>query len=155
MDPCPVREKWHQESQTGCHCLHISMCMGEENRGGRVQDWFFPKLNGVSWSIQHPDGKALCSSEILSLLFTGCVSCLDYDEHYILTFPNGYGRQVELYPFPLISWQQNLLFLKLHPSFLSSELAALPALLVLQVYPHSALGGTRRRMQHQLFQNWL
>ncbi|XP_078187849.1 oxysterol-binding protein-related protein 9 isoform X8 [Callithrix jacchus] len=21
----------------------------------------------------------------------GCVSCLDYDEHYILTFPNGYG----------------------------------------------------------------
>ncbi|POI32006.1 hypothetical protein CIB84_004243, partial [Bambusicola thoracicus] len=24
----------------------------------------------------------------------GCVTCLDYDEHYILTFPNGYGRQV-------------------------------------------------------------
>ncbi|OXB78967.1 UNVERIFIED_CONTAM: hypothetical protein H355_013847 [Colinus virginianus] len=23
----------------------------------------------------------------------GCVTCLDYDEHYILTFPNGYGRQ--------------------------------------------------------------
>ncbi|MGH0176001.1 UNVERIFIED_CONTAM: hypothetical protein FKN15_076343 [Acipenser sinensis] len=22
----------------------------------------------------------------------GCVSCLEYDEHYILTFPNGYGR---------------------------------------------------------------
>lgn len=90
--------------------------------GGGDQGWegaglFFPKLNGVSWSIQHPDGKALCSSEILSLLFTGCVSCLDYDEHYILTFPNGYGRQVELYPFPLISWQQNLLFLKLHTLF--------------------------------------
>ncbi|NWW23591.1 OSBL9 protein, partial [Falcunculus frontatus] len=26
--------------------------------------------------------------------FTGCVTCLDHDEHYILTFPNGYGRQV-------------------------------------------------------------
>ncbi|NXP60609.1 OSBL9 protein, partial [Chloropsis cyanopogon] len=25
---------------------------------------------------------------------TGCVTCLDHDEHYILTFPNGYGRQV-------------------------------------------------------------
>ncbi|KAJ7405360.1 Oxysterol-binding protein-related protein 9 [Willisornis vidua] len=23
----------------------------------------------------------------------GCVTCLDHDEHYILTFPNGYGRQ--------------------------------------------------------------
>lgn len=22
----------------------------------------------------------------------GCVSCLEHDEHYILTFPNGYGR---------------------------------------------------------------
>ncbi|NWQ81897.1 OSBL9 protein, partial [Columbina picui] len=27
----------------------------------------------------------------------GCVTCLDYDEHYILTFPNGYGRQTYLY----------------------------------------------------------
>lgn len=26
----------------------------------------------------------------------GCVTCLDYDEHYILTFPNGYGRQVNI-----------------------------------------------------------
>ncbi|NWY09235.1 OSBL9 protein, partial [Aphelocoma coerulescens] len=25
----------------------------------------------------------------------GCVTCLDHDEHYILTFPNGYGRQVK------------------------------------------------------------
>ncbi|KAJ8395435.1 hypothetical protein AAFF_G00031690 [Aldrovandia affinis] len=24
----------------------------------------------------------------------GCVSCLEYDEHYILTFPNGYGRSI-------------------------------------------------------------
>lgn len=24
----------------------------------------------------------------------GCVSCLEHDEHYILTFPNGYGRFV-------------------------------------------------------------
>ncbi|NXA48316.1 OSBL9 protein, partial [Nothocercus julius] len=28
----------------------------------------------------------------------GCVTCLDYDEHYILTFPNGYGRQVNALP---------------------------------------------------------
>lgn len=28
------------------------------------------------------------------LSLTGCVTCLDHDEHYILTFPNGYGRQV-------------------------------------------------------------
>lgn len=27
---------------------------------------------------------------------TGCVTCLDHDEHYILTFPNGYGRQVNV-----------------------------------------------------------
>ncbi|NWR14288.1 OSBL9 protein, partial [Emberiza fucata] len=26
----------------------------------------------------------------------GCVTCLDHDEHYILTFPNGYGRQVNV-----------------------------------------------------------
>ncbi|NXN02773.1 OSBL9 protein, partial [Sylvia borin] len=25
----------------------------------------------------------------------GCVTCLDHDEHYILTFPNGYARQVD------------------------------------------------------------
>ena len=46
-----------------------------------------PKLNGDSIS---------CLCEIPSLLSTGCVSCLEHDEHYILTFPNGYGRQVEL-----------------------------------------------------------
>ncbi|EHB04203.1 Oxysterol-binding protein-related protein 9 [Heterocephalus glaber] len=27
-----------------------------------------------------------------------CVSCLDYDEHYILTFPNGYGRSILTVP---------------------------------------------------------
>lgn len=32
-----------------------------------------------------------------ALLSTGCVSCLEYDEHYILTFPNGYGRQVDCF----------------------------------------------------------
>lgn len=26
----------------------------------------------------------------------GCVSCLEHDEHYIVTFPNGYGRLVLL-----------------------------------------------------------
>lgn len=29
-----------------------------------------------------------------SFSLIGCVTCLDHDEHYILTFPNGYGRQV-------------------------------------------------------------
>ncbi|XP_072505536.1 oxysterol-binding protein-related protein 9 isoform X5 [Notamacropus eugenii] len=28
----------------------------------------------------------------------GCVSCLEYDEHYILTFPNGYGRSILTVP---------------------------------------------------------
>uniref|UniRef100_G3VP13 Oxysterol-binding protein n=1 Tax=Sarcophilus harrisii TaxID=9305 RepID=G3VP13_SARHA len=28
----------------------------------------------------------------------GCVSCLDHDEHYILTFPNGYGRSILTVP---------------------------------------------------------
>ncbi|GCC25515.1 hypothetical protein chiPu_0003925 [Chiloscyllium punctatum] len=28
----------------------------------------------------------------------GCVSLLDYDEHYILTFPNGYGRSILTVP---------------------------------------------------------
>ncbi|XP_030427783.1 oxysterol-binding protein-related protein 9 isoform X4 [Gopherus evgoodei] len=28
----------------------------------------------------------------------GCVTCLDYDEHYILTFPNGYGRSILTVP---------------------------------------------------------
>ncbi|EHB09895.1 Oxysterol-binding protein-related protein 9 [Heterocephalus glaber] len=28
----------------------------------------------------------------------GCVLCLDYDEHYILTFPNGYGRSILTVP---------------------------------------------------------
>ncbi|KAM4773830.1 oxysterol-binding protein-related protein 9 isoform X3 [Corvus cornix cornix] len=28
----------------------------------------------------------------------GCVTCLDHDEHYILTFPNGYGRSILTVP---------------------------------------------------------
>ncbi|XP_053776551.1 oxysterol-binding protein-related protein 9 isoform X8 [Desmodus rotundus] len=28
----------------------------------------------------------------------GCVSCLDHDEHYVLTFPNGYGRSILTVP---------------------------------------------------------
>lgn len=28
----------------------------------------------------------------------GCVSCLDYDEHYVLTFPNDYGRSILTVP---------------------------------------------------------
>lgn len=31
---------------------------------------------------------------ICARLVSGCVSCLEHDEHYILTFPNGYGRCV-------------------------------------------------------------
>lgn len=44
----------------------------------------YPKLNGipsVAYLRFHP-------------FSTGCVSCLEHDEHYIL-IPNGYGRQVE------------------------------------------------------------
>ncbi|KAF7202976.1 oxysterol binding protein like 9 [Nothobranchius furzeri] len=33
----------------------------------------------------------------------GCVSCLEHDEHYILTFPNGYGR--------CVCFQENTLFI--------------------------------------------
>ncbi|KAL1270137.1 hypothetical protein QQF64_032426 [Cirrhinus molitorella] len=32
----------------------------------------------------------------------GCVSCLEYDEHYILTFPNGYGRSILTVPW--VEW---------------------------------------------------
>lgn len=32
------------------------------------------------------------------LIVSGCVSCLEHDEHYILTFPNGYGRFVLCLP---------------------------------------------------------
>lgn len=35
--------------------------------------------------------KLMC---LIDVLLLGCVSCLDHDEHYILTFPNGYGRCV-------------------------------------------------------------
>ncbi|NXQ93346.1 OSBL9 protein, partial [Sagittarius serpentarius] len=34
----------------------------------------------------------------------GCVTCLDYDEHYILTFPNGYGRQVNVLSILTVPW---------------------------------------------------
>lgn len=72
---------------------------------------FFPKLNGVSINQTiKPYGHLTPLLTLSILLPTGCVSCLDYDEHYILTFPNGYGRQVELTPFPPLSWQQTLLF---------------------------------------------
>uniref|UniRef100_A0A2K5SEC5 Oxysterol-binding protein n=1 Tax=Cebus imitator TaxID=2715852 RepID=A0A2K5SEC5_CEBIM len=37
-------------------------------------------------------------SKFLGMSIGGCVSCLDYDEHYILTFPNGYGRSILTVP---------------------------------------------------------
>lgn len=33
-------------------------------------------------------------NRVMMRLVSGCVSCLEHDEHYILTFPNGYGRSV-------------------------------------------------------------
>ena len=65
------------ESQTGSHCVQGSKCVGGESQV-EMQEWL-----SLNWM------------EIPSLLSTGCVSCLEHDEHYILTFPNGYGRQVE------------------------------------------------------------
>uniref|UniRef100_A0A8C8XYF5 Oxysterol-binding protein n=1 Tax=Panthera leo TaxID=9689 RepID=A0A8C8XYF5_PANLE len=38
----------------------------------------------------------------------GCVSCLDYDEHYILTFPNGYGRSVLTVPWVELGRECNI-----------------------------------------------
>ena len=39
-------------------------------------------------------GRTLGELEIMSrvCLIAGCVSVLPYDEDYVLTFPNGYGR---------------------------------------------------------------
>uniref|UniRef100_A0A8D0L966 Oxysterol-binding protein n=1 Tax=Sphenodon punctatus TaxID=8508 RepID=A0A8D0L966_SPHPU len=38
----------------------------------------------------------------------GCVSCLDYDEHYILTFPNGYGRSILTVPWIELGGECNI-----------------------------------------------
>ncbi|XP_066453699.1 oxysterol-binding protein-related protein 9 isoform X2 [Eleutherodactylus coqui] len=38
----------------------------------------------------------------------GCVSCLDYDEHYILTFPNGYGRSILTVPWVELGGECNI-----------------------------------------------
>ncbi|MFT7819408.1 oxysterol-binding protein-related protein 9-like, partial [Arapaima gigas] len=38
----------------------------------------------------------------------GCVSCLEYDEHYILTFPNGYGRSILTVPWVELGGQCNI-----------------------------------------------
>ena len=91
---------------------------------------FFPKLNGVSINQTiKPYGHLTPLLTLSILLPTGCVSCLDYDEHYILTFPNGYGRQVELTPFPPLSWQRPCCS-KAVLLLSSSELSALPVLLI-------------------------
>ena len=58
-----------------------------------------PKLNGDSIS---------CLYEIPSLLSTGCVSCLEHDEHYILTFPNGYGRSILTVPWVELGGECNI-----------------------------------------------
>ncbi|XP_078074687.1 oxysterol-binding protein-related protein 9 isoform X2 [Mustelus asterias] len=38
----------------------------------------------------------------------GCVSVLDYDEHYILTFPNGYGRSILTVPWVELGGECNI-----------------------------------------------
>uniref|UniRef100_A0A8C2G1L2 Oxysterol-binding protein n=1 Tax=Cyprinus carpio TaxID=7962 RepID=A0A8C2G1L2_CYPCA len=38
----------------------------------------------------------------------GCVSCLEYDEHYILTFPNGYGRSILTVPWVELGGECNI-----------------------------------------------
>ncbi|KAM9326890.1 oxysterol-binding protein-related protein 9 [Gastrophryne carolinensis] len=38
----------------------------------------------------------------------GCVSCLDYDEHYIITFPNGYGRSILTVPWIELGGECNI-----------------------------------------------
>lgn len=42
------------------------------------------------WSLIRNSAYAVLNRPLLSII--GCVSCLEYDEHYILNFPNGYGR---------------------------------------------------------------
>ncbi|XP_036303151.1 oxysterol-binding protein-related protein 9 isoform X7 [Pipistrellus kuhlii] len=37
-----------------------------------------------------------------------CVSCLDHDEHYILTFPNGYGRSILTVPWVELGGECNI-----------------------------------------------
>nr|XP_061833771.1 oxysterol-binding protein-related protein 9-like isoform X2 [Nerophis lumbriciformis] len=38
----------------------------------------------------------------------GCVSCLEYDEHYILNFPNGYGRSILTVPWVELGGECNI-----------------------------------------------
>ncbi|XP_077132075.1 oxysterol-binding protein-related protein 9 isoform X3 [Ranitomeya variabilis] len=38
----------------------------------------------------------------------GCVTCLEYDEHYILTFPNGYGRSILTVPWVELGGECNI-----------------------------------------------
>ncbi|XP_040039924.1 oxysterol-binding protein-related protein 9 isoform X2 [Gasterosteus aculeatus] len=38
----------------------------------------------------------------------GCVSCLEHDEHYVLTFPNGYGRSILTVPWVELGGECNI-----------------------------------------------
>ena len=38
----------------------------------------------------------------------GCVSCLEHNEHYILTFPNGYGRSILTVPWVKLGGESNI-----------------------------------------------
>lgn len=74
----------------------------------------------------------------------GCVSCLEHDEHYILTFPNGYGRLVSPLCAALLS------------SHISMCRPLIPTVLdcphPVQVDSDGAVGGAGRRVQHLLLQ---
>lgn len=79
---------------------------------------------------------------ILFVFLTGCVTCLDYDEHYILTFPNGYGRQVNTV------WYLHFSCLVTHLLFITYRHYMCTRMFILQVYSHCAMDRAWWRMQY-------
>lgn len=80
----------------------------------------------------------------LFLSAAGCVSCLEYDEHYILTFPNGYGR-----------WDSTICLSVLSSHEEMSCVAYIILRVSFQVDPDRSMGGVRWRVQYFLLQIWL
>lgn len=76
-------------------------------------------------------------------LVSGCVSCLEHDEHYILTFPNGYGRSVLPHSWFCLCHHQMTRLIACLSLTLSSSV---------QVDSDRAVGGARRGVQHLLLQ---
>uniref|UniRef100_A0A8C9DWE9 Uncharacterized protein n=1 Tax=Phocoena sinus TaxID=42100 RepID=A0A8C9DWE9_PHOSS len=67
---------------------------------------------GEAGSVE--DAHTLTKSKFLGMstgvynIGQGCVSCLDHDEHYILTFPNGYGRSILTVPWVELGGECNI-----------------------------------------------